>query len=308
MIRSIAAMIFRNSPDVVVRCSARAARYLPRGERWAHFIADQGDIRGMPSVVIQEKPQLKLRYDDSRIVKICHYLGAGAWEPGEADLWRHLCSRSSNILEIGGNIGYFTVIGGAANTNANYHVVEPHPRNADSMRANVSLNRLENVKFTEAAVVGDASVKSIRLSVPAEETGRRSTGGYIDGAEGIDRPGTESFDVKTVLGSDIAPGIDLLKLDVEGAESAILSSMTGELAKSRPCIVLEVRRRTPRLRRWIKTFVTNNNYKIWHLGSPMGVLAVESIETVVLQESYGTRDVLLVPAGREHVLMGIHMG
>jgi FkbM family methyltransferase len=200
-------------------------------------------------------------------------------------------------LEVGGNIGYFTVLGAAAAKTASYHVVEPHPFVIKSLIANVARNKLDNVRVTQAAVVGDRALGHVRLSVPNEETGRLSTGAYIDGAEN-DKPSSEGFLVPTVRGAEIAARVDLLKIDAEGAEAEILTAMDPVLAQSLPIIMLEVLPETPQLRLWIKRFSESHNYQLWALCRHPKQVPLQGIETIDLNESYGTWDMLMVPAAR----------
>lgn len=264
----------------------------PGGRRFAISVAVRGVV---PVERFQVSDRLQLSADGSAVANIAYFMGADAFEPGEITIWQELCRQRRNIVEIGGNVGFFTVFG-AASTQGKYRVVEPHPFNARSLRANLEINSI-NAEVLEAAVVGRNGPTSIKLNVPSRETGGHSTGAYIDGAEGIDRPGIETFMVGTLEGSELANGIDLLKLDVEGAEFEILEAMGDGLAKSRPIVLVEVRRpnRTPRLRRWLKHFCTENQFTIWALNSKPTKIPIDSILSVVLQDTYDTRDVILIP-------------
>jgi FkbM family methyltransferase len=305
MIKNVVESIVRHSPAFVVKVAARSFNRLPRGTSLAHFIADRARIPACQGAArISSDPPLFLEDDGSTIVKVSYFIGEDAYEPGEARVWRNLCAASSNVLEIGGNIGFFTVIGAAA-TRGFYRVVEPHPFSADSLRANIKRNCLTNVEIIEAAVVGHRGPGTITLHIPLRQTGKRATGAYIDGAEGIDRPSTERFDVTTVDGATLSNEMDLLKLDVEGAEYEILLAMEEGVSRCKPVIVLEVRRRTPQLRAWIRRFCQANSYEIWALNKRPVQMKVCDIETVVLQEVYGTRDVILVPSERKQRVQSI---
>lgn len=297
MLKTIAEALVRLAPASVVKLAAKALHRFGK-ERAAHFVADRGSMNGVEQVLIRSSPRLRIAADGSRIAKISHFIGENAWEPGEADVWADLCAGSRNILEVGGNIGYFTVIGAAAARDARYTVVEPLPINLRSLRRNIAMNGLGHVRVVPAAVVGDPEMRQIRMSIPAEETDRQATGAYMDGAEGIDRPGTQTITVDAVHGAELASGVDLLKLDVEGAEAEILAAMEPAIAVSRPRIVLEVRRRTPQLRAWIKRFAEANGYTLQAIDS-FAAIPLADIETVVLQEEYGTRDILMVPMARD---------
>jgi len=213
-----------------------------------------------------------------------------------------LCANAKSVCEIGGNIGCFAVFGATAAPQAAYRVYEPNPITLKSLHKNVCINNLSNVEVFGAAVVGDPEIKEITLHIPVQETGKQATGAYVDNSEGIDRPSIESFVVPTQYGGAIL-GVDLLKLDVEGSEHQILLSMEKSLKESLPIIMVEVRRRTPKLREWIMRFVKDNNYQIWALSYPtLKRVSVERMKDIVLQDDYGTRDLLLILSSRGAVI------
>src|SRR3712207_7346831 len=48
--------------------------------------------------------------------------------------WRKLCRASERVLELGANVGYFSVQGALAAPQARYTAVEPHPFSVDVCR------------------------------------------------------------------------------------------------------------------------------------------------------------------------------
>jgi tRNA1(Val) A37 N6-methylase TrmN6 len=58
-----------------------------------------------------------------------------------ADVWEMLCSTAKCIVEVGANVGLFTVSGGLA-TRGSYVAVEPVPEIADLLNRNIARNGL----------------------------------------------------------------------------------------------------------------------------------------------------------------------
>src|SRR5215212_6643397 len=83
--------------------------------------------------------------------------------------WRHCCTRASAVLELGANVGYFTVQGATAAPGARYVAVEPHPVSAGVCRANLALNGIGSVELLEAAAVPGAGPSAVELQVPADQ-------------------------------------------------------------------------------------------------------------------------------------------
>jgi FkbM family methyltransferase len=270
--------------------------------RIAGFAARHYVIPNMETLPIPRENELVLVNDGSSIAQLLFFLGARGYEGCELELWKRLCSVSRSVCEVGGNIGAFTVIGARASRQASYRVYEPNPRSANSLRKNVKLNGLANVEVIEAAVVGDRLKNRVVLHIPVQETGKPATGAYIADGEGIDRPSVERFDVATVFSGDLEE-FDLIKLDVEGAEYEILSSIGDHQWSLRPTILVELRRRTPRLREWIMHFARANGYETWALSSPkLMAVPIESLRTTILQEQYSTRDLVVIPQEKIHLI------
>lgn len=287
-------------PIVLARSLVRLLFYF-KLTRIAGFIAKHYRINDL-DILPAYRSEARFVNDGSQISQLLYFLGTSGYEDYELDIWIHLCKNAKSICEIGGNIGYFTIFGANAAPLANYSVYEPNPISIRSLNSNVLLNSLKNVTVIEAAVVGDSLIKTITLHIPVQETGKQATGAYIDNSEGIDRPSIESFSVPTTYGGDIT-GFDLLKLDVEGSEHHILSAMENTLNITKPIIMIEVRRRTPKLREWITRFAKINGYQIWAMSHPvLSLVPIEKIMNVILQETYGTRDLLLIPPGHEEIL------
>jgi len=246
----------------------------------------------------------KFLADDSPIARLAFWLGVDGYEAAELKLYMKLCSRVMSVCEVGGNIGYFTVFGAGANKKC-YQVYEPLPYNYNLLRKNVELNNLDFVNVYNSAVVGDHKIKSIKLFTPKQERYGAATGGFIEGAESISREVGDIFEVSTVGSSKALSGFELLKIDVEGAEFEILSKAEVELAKAQTIILVEMRRGTKNLRQWIYSYVKKYEYCIFALNEFEGSLNeinVEDIPDIILQEVYGTRDIIMCPKHKKSIV------
>ena len=103
---------------------------------------------------------------DSRDKAVGHYLlNAIAYEPEELDLLRKCLKPGANFLDIGGNIGYFTIIA-AKHVGPLGKVIafEPEPHNFEILRRNVELNKLRNVMIENYAAVDQEKTLTLYLS------------------------------------------------------------------------------------------------------------------------------------------------
>ena len=208
-----------------------------------------------------DRPMLSFEPSDSMVMDAVYWYGVQGYEGRMADLWETLCSGSIDVLEVGGNVGLFTVLG-ARLRKGRYTVVEPLPWVAEVLRANLARNRVTGVEVLQAAAIPEAEPAEVFLNVPAE--GRHAPVGahLVSGVEAISRT---SLDVLTVDGlpfSQLAEGKDLIKIDAEGIEAALLGSAEQILANARPTIVVEVLPGTRRLAQLIARFATEYHYNI----------------------------------------------
>ena len=125
----------------------------------------------------------------------------------------------STVIDIGGNVGIFSVKAALSGKNVRVLVYEPIPVNIAMLRRNVALNHAENrVKINQLAVSGKQG--SFDVYYEDRNTGSGSFYAHHD----ID---TKSIKVHGVTLADIFRDekigtCDFLKMDCEGAEEEIL--------------------------------------------------------------------------------------
>lgn len=249
--------------------------------------------------------KIKLATDDSPIARLAFWKGVNGYEPNELKLYEKLCRRVGSVCEIGGNIGYFTVFGAFANKKR-YTVYEPLPYNFNLLVKNIKLNRLEFVESLNSAVVGREGIESIELSVPKAEAYGAATGGFIEGAESISREVGATFIVSAINSNKALVGYELVKIDVEGAEYEILSNAESALVASNSIILVEMRRGTIKLRSWLTSYVRKHSQRIFVLSeydNKIHEIFSESLENIILQEEFGTRDIIICPKDKSQVVL-----
>ena len=157
----------------------------------------------------------------------------GFYEPQETVLLQSLLRPGMTFVDIGANWGYFTLLAadlvGPAGRVVSF---EPHPALYQRLAQNVGRNHFEWVTTLQVAVAG------------AE--GEMNLAGYAAGTTnwGVSRltvdaePGTSNFRVRTatlesLLDAQGAAEVDMLKMDIEGAEGSVLPTMRQGLSRGR---------------------------------------------------------------------------
>ncbi len=144
------------------------------------------------------------------------YLVDEIYVNGEYDI--ELEGNSPRIIDCGANIGLATLYFKLRFPGARVTAVEPSSGLFALLAENVRSNELSNVECVQAAV-GSESAEVQFFVEPADTGGLR-------GSTSIDRSSTGAERVRQIAISDLIDGqVDLLKLDVEGAEWDVLESL-----------------------------------------------------------------------------------
>lgn len=226
----------------------------------------------------------------SRMERVLWWYGEAGYEDGEAARWRALCAGARDVLELGANIGYYSVVG-ALVAPGRYTTVEANPEAAAVVRRNLALNGLSSVEVIEAAAVADGAPAELELALPDQET--RSVapmGAYLrDGTELVsDRASSRSVRVATSPAPALFAGRDLVKLDIEGSEAAVLAAAREEILASRPVILLEVLAGATRLHGVIARLI-DDGYRLCAADGDARPVTLDELRTS------RARDVLLLP-------------
>ena len=144
------------------------------------------------------------------------------WEPYTTNLFKQLATKGMNCIDIGAHVGYFTLLmAGLAGDSGRVLAFEPAAENYNLLVANIKLNDFKNVTAIQKAVSDRTGQAKLYLN------GSGSGGNTLYG-QGSDY--TESIAVNMVsidefLRGEMCP-VDIIKIDVEGGELAVLSGMT----------------------------------------------------------------------------------
>jgi FkbM family methyltransferase len=276
----------------------------PHGSRRRRVLRQVLEVvrhRGLPvgesTFALVDDPSIRFAREDSAVLQRVYWMGREGWEPELVRWWPVLCSEATGILELGANVGYYTVQGARAAPHAPYRAVEPHPRTAAVLRGNLELNGISTVEVVEAAATGDSAAGSVELLVPRFDHFDTPAGALVAERSEIRRPGTRAIQVVSVPVTTLMGGVDLLKLDVEGQEHELLQALVPHLVESRPTICVELLLGTPKLRGLLIHICELVGYTILIPGrSRLRELPLHRLRTTPESERLETRDVILTSA------------
>ena len=156
-----------------------------------------------------------------------------------AKLWARLCSKASSILELGGNIGFYSVIGGKS-ARKTYTVVEPVPEAAAVLGTNLWRNKLSRIEVVEAAAIAGSNEHDVCLCLPEEGRAMRVGAHLKDGVKISKRSISRNIVVKGLPITQPIEGRDLIKIEAEGIEHELSTAAMPYIEQHKPAIVVEV--------------------------------------------------------------------
>jgi FkbM family methyltransferase len=199
--------------------SGRRSTY---GEQWTRVLA--GPVRGsVLAVPMRERPSYVL----------------GRYEPHVMDQFKRHLRSGSVAYDVGAHVGYCTLamakwVGASGSVVA----IEAEPRNVALLRKNVENNGIRTVTVLESAIGDACGTVDFAAFDGCSTVGHIHTDNSPDDARVVTVPIT-TID-KMVL-DHAFPAPDLIKLDVEGAETAVILGALSTLAQHTPVIIAELR-------------------------------------------------------------------
>jgi len=175
----------------------------------------------------------------------------GFYEPETLPVFFSLASSANVTFDIGANIGIFSLLAGHANPRGRVHAFEPDERAFRRLVRHVELNGLSNVECHCTAVAdvdGDVTLHAATaarseeaVAVSAQTSvSRRHVEAEGARVEHIDERRTAAVTIDRFIDAHDIATVDLVKLDVEGAEPLVLAGMIETIRRHRPDIVCEV--------------------------------------------------------------------
>jgi FkbM family methyltransferase len=214
--------------DVVAGLGLDSARMPPAGKDQAsepdrrqhlHFLGQSSTAPGSPGAwpeaPVRLAPGCRLAIVPGDVISDA-IAASGVWEPELSERLIELSREGGTLVEVGANIGYFTVLWAAQGPACRVIAVEPSWRNLGLLRWNITRNELLSRVDLLPIAAGRALEIAHFTPGPTEQTG---WGGIVnDGRAGTVAVVVAPLDGLLPKDRDIA----VLKIDVEGADTWVL--------------------------------------------------------------------------------------
>ena len=152
----------------------------------------------------------------------------GIYEPFETELLKNQIGSGNTVLNIGANIGYYTLIfAKSVGSEGRVFAFEPDPTNFNLLKQNIALNGYQNVTLEQKAVYSANRTMELFLNEDNQSDHRIYQTKIHQPCVVVDAVSLDNYfrNGQTV--------IDLIKMDIQGAEMAALQGMARLLKKNR---------------------------------------------------------------------------
>jgi len=197
-------------------------------------------FKGIITVPISTTERFRVRHYGYMIENELFWKGLAGWEKVSMELWTRLCHRSGTILDIGANTGIFALVAKAVNPDAQVIAVEPVARIFQKLLGNIALNggRIQAVQAavsdrTGTVILYDQPENEHVLSVSLDPEWNKASSAIRP----VEVPCITVADLLARHGTNT---VDLLKIDVETHEAAVLRGFQEILHRDRPTLLIEL--------------------------------------------------------------------
>jgi FkbM family methyltransferase len=140
------------------------------------------------------------------------------------------------VVDLGANIGAFTVMAANAAPGAQIIAVEPFPANFERLKACVRENRLEDrVRCRPWAIAAREGILTMDGAAHIPSHTRR----LVDAATALQPVEVECYSLETFFSVENLISVDYLKIDIEGAEFDLIAQTPPEVLRVAKTIGIE---------------------------------------------------------------------
>lgn len=206
--------------------------------RYAIWLAS-GDRPDRTSVVVPWHGDTKIELHFGTDLSLQAFV-AGRFEPNEFALLAKILQPGMRTIDGGANDGLYTLFMAArVGPKGRVLSIEPSPRELERLRRNLDLNTMPQVELVPAALAESPGELTLLI---ADEThaGQNTLGAFMyPDTFDVGRCTIEATTVDELVRSHGYQGVDVIKLDLEGAELRALTAGQTTLSSYHPLLLLE---------------------------------------------------------------------
>lgn len=220
-----------------LRVRAPTLRRVVRIVPGAHRLHRQLYQRVRPVEIVVSVNGFSMVVDPRDEVLGAHLIHGKAWEPYETELFTESITPGMVVVDVGANIGYYTLLAArAVGPEGRIVAFEPDPLNFELLSRNVASNG-----FADRVILMQCAITDHNGSVTLFHD-RDNFGAHSFAEENLASSGSVEVSCSTLAQVLDAHGIDcvdLLKMDVQGAEGLVFDGARGVLTRNSVRVFME---------------------------------------------------------------------
>ena len=183
----------------------------------------------IPDCLETDEWKLILDKDD---VAMSGYLALGSYEPKTVKLFANSIKDGATVVDIGTNIGYYTIIvGKKVGQKGKVFGYEPNKDSLNLLLRNIQINNFKNIIPINVALSDDKGRRTLFFG------DNKCTHSFADNRKTGKNETVETDTLDNSLKKYGSPKIDVIKMDIEGAEMLALEGMMETIERSPGLII-----------------------------------------------------------------------
>ena len=192
-------------------------------------------------VWMQVGPGMKMQLDP--FDQVSHtILKTGVWEPQSSQAVADRLSPNGTFIDVGAHIGYYSLkAAGLVGVNGHVLAIEPNPQTLPKLRGNIEASDARAVSVWPVACADSESTLQL-YAAPRSNTGESSLSMENASQEGanVTAYSVRARPLDAIVKEAKLDRVDMIKIDVEGAEFQVLKGAAQTLTDFRPVLIIEL--------------------------------------------------------------------
>lgn len=216
-----------------------------------------------------------------------------------SEIFEQLSKKTSVFLDIGSNIGYYSLLAAKSNPNIKVFAFEPAMGPKYFLAQNIKLNHFQSqIKAVDLALsntIGSIDfyeVKSLKYKNLKHNLAGEGNAGTKTKSRNFIKNEVEATTLSVFIRDEAIDQIDLIKIDTEGTEIDILNAGKEDILKFQPIIICETLYNT--IEKELEQFFIELNYDFYN-HHPEGL---QKVETILRAKDDGIRNCFFVPKSK----------
>lgn len=164
----------------------------------------------------------------------------GHFEPNQFAFLQSLLSRGMSFVDVGANDGLYCLFAAKrVGPTGTVVALEPSLREYTRLNQNLLLNSFDQIRAVRAAAWRDEGEMTLRVAEDAH-AGHNTLGRFVYKTAAVSDEVVRTVRLDTLVAELGIKHVDVMKIDAEGAETAVVEGAAGLIERDQPVLLLEV--------------------------------------------------------------------